>query len=117
LAGEYFKAHAALSSDEQLHPSTIRQWADTLPKASGQGTAKKPTFEQKVKLIAQFPEAGERRWRVLPAMTNGAINWVDRAGFILAVSDSPGNWITESLENSDFFLDVDSSTVSGQMNL
>jgi hypothetical protein len=112
LASEYFKAHAELSSDEQLHPSTIRKWADTLPKASGKETAKKSAFEQHVKLIAKFPEAGERRWRVLPATANGAINWVDPAGFILAVSDSPANWSSESAESSDFFLDVDASKVS-----
>ncbi len=111
-ARQYFKSHQTLAPDEQLHPARIRKWADMLPKPSLSGSRTKPQSPLKVKLERTFPKEAERRWRVLPAEVGERIHWVEPAGFVLAVGELPSSWASTFLEDGDFFLDVDTQTVS-----
>jgi hypothetical protein len=112
LARQYFKSHQTLPPNEQLHPATIRKWADTLPKPSLSGLRTKPRSPLNVKLERTFPKEAARRWRVLPAAVGDRISWVEPAGFVLAVGELPSSWASTFLEDGDFFLDVDTQTVS-----
>jgi hypothetical protein len=111
FARQYFESHE-LEPNEMLDPSTIRKWADTLAKPAPLGSKNKPQAPLKVKLERKFSAKAARRWRVLPAETGTRINWVEPAGFVLAVGERPADWNSAWLEDGDFFLDVDSQTVS-----
>ena len=112
LADQYFESHQTLAPNEQLHPTTIRTWADALPRPSVSDS--RPNFESRlnVRLERTFPEKTARRWRVLPAEFGDRMRWVDPAGFVLAEGAIPEGWINTFLDDGDFFLDVDTQTVS-----
>jgi hypothetical protein len=112
LAHRYFGSHPALAPNEQLHPTTIRKWADTLPRPASTGSRVKPQSPLEVKLERTFPKGAARRWRVLPAEVGRHIHWVEPAGFVLAVGELPKGWDSTFLDDGDFFLDVDTQTVS-----
>jgi hypothetical protein len=112
LAGLYFESHQTLVPDEQLHPATIRKWANTLSEPYPSGSITTQLSAQKVKLERTFPKEAARRWRVLPAKVGDRIHWVEPAGFVLAVGQPPADWTSTFLEDGDFFLDVDAQTVS-----
>jgi DEAD/DEAH box helicase len=112
LADGYYTSHNTLPLNEQLDPTTIRKWADTLPKASVLDSRPTPSATLKVKLERAFSKKVARRWRVLPAENGDRMQWVDPAGYLLAVGDLPKDWSTAFLQEGDFFLDVDAQTVS-----
>jgi len=112
LAEGYYTSHKTLPPDQQLDPKTIRIWADTLPKTSVSDSRLTPSSILKVKLERTFPERVARRWRVLPAENGDRMQWVDPAGYLLAVGDLPKDWSRAFLQEGDFFLDVDTQTVS-----
>jgi len=112
VASQYFDSHETLESNEKLNPMTIRKWADALPRSSVSESRAKPESPLKVKLERKFPTRASRRWRVLPAEVGNRIHWVDSAGFELAVGEIPSGWTPTFLDDGDFFLDVDSQTVS-----
>jgi hypothetical protein len=112
LAGRYFGSQETLESNEKLNPKKIRKWADALPRPLGSELKTKPASPLKVKLERTFPKRAARRWRVLPAEVGNRIHWVDPGGFGLAVGDLPSVWVSNFLEDGDFFLDVDNRTVS-----
>jgi hypothetical protein len=112
FARQYFESHEELEPNEMLDPSTIRKWADTLAKPAPLVPKNKPQAPLTVKLERNFPTKAARRWRVLPAEEGTRINWVEPAGFVLAVGERPADWNSAWLEDGDFFLDVESQTVS-----
>ncbi len=114
LAHEYYAAHNILPPDERLDPPTIRKWADTLPKAAASDSRPTPSSTLKVRLERAFSKKVARRWRVLPTENGDRMQWVDPAGYLLAVGDIPKDWSTAFLQDGDFFLDVDTQTVSYQ---
>jgi DEAD/DEAH box helicase len=112
IASQYFETNQELQANEMLNPSTIAKWADALSRPVLSPSKSKPQSTIKVKLEREFPVNAARRWRVLPAEIGAAINWVDPAGFVLAVGERPPSWNSTWLQDADFFLDVDSQTVS-----
>src|ERR1035441_7911197 len=112
VASQYFDSHEGLESNEKLNPTTIRKWADALPRPRVSESRAKPESPLKVKLERKFPKHASRRGRVLPAEVGNSIHWVDPAGFELAVGELPAGWASTFLEDGDFFLDVDNRTVS-----
>jgi hypothetical protein len=112
LAVQYHTLHQTLSPDERLDPSKIRKWVDGLPKTSINDSQTQKKTNLKVILERAFPKMGTRRWRVLPAENTNNIQWVDPAGYILAVGERPVDWSDVFSAEVDFFLDVDTQTVS-----
>jgi hypothetical protein len=113
VAREYFRSHEGFAPNELLDPTRIRRWADTLPKdPPRESTRQAPKSPLSVKLERIFPKTAARRWRVLPAEFDGRLGWVDPAGFLLAVGERPSTWLPSFLDDGDFFLDVESQTVS-----
>lgn len=114
LARGYYDSHKQLPADERLGPTTIRKWAETLPTISLSESGGPPNLSLKVKLERTFSKKVARRWRVLPAEDGKRLQWVDPAGYLLAVSDRPKEWSESLLYEADFFLDVDARTVSSE---
>jgi hypothetical protein len=112
IASQYFETNHELQANEMINPSAIRKWADTLSRPVLSPSKSKQQSTIKVKLERKFPVRGARRWRVLPAEIGTRINWVDPAGFVLAVGERPASWNSTWLQDADFFLDLDSQTVS-----
>jgi hypothetical protein len=112
LASQYFDSGTELESNEKLNPTTIRKWADLLPRVRVSESKPKPDFPIKVKLTRKFPKRVSHRWRVVPAEAGSTVHWVDPAGFELAVGELPPGWKSSLLEDGDFFLDIDELTVS-----
>lgn len=112
IANQYFESHVNLEANEMLDPSAIRKWADTVAKSAPDEAKSKPKAALKVKLARTFPPKAARRWRVLPTEVGTRINWVEPAGFLLAAGERPANWKSTWLDDGDFFLDIDSETIS-----
>jgi len=112
LASQYFNSHEELGTNELLDPTKIRKWANGLPKATPPDARPIPQSPLLVQLQRIFPKTAARRWRVLPAELDGRLGWVDPAGFVLATGERPSSWAPTFADDGDFFLDVDSQTVS-----
>ncbi len=110
LAAQYYEVYGTLDPNEQLDPRTIRNWADTLPRIAA-ASRPKPKGPLKAKLERTFPKKAARRWRVLPIEQENALQWIDPAGYLLASGELPPKWKASFVDDGDFFLDVDSSTV------
>ena len=54
---------------------------------------------------------------MIPIQSDGAVIWLDPAGYALASSESIENWRDEFLEFFDFELDVDQLVVSSKYYL
>jgi hypothetical protein len=112
LADQYFKTHETLAANDQLDPTTIREWADAPSKPRVSNFRTNLAAPLKVTLERIFPKDVPRRWHVLPAEAGGRVRWVDPAGFVLAEGELPEGWVSAFLDEGDFLLDVDAQTVS-----
>ena len=101
LADQYFKSHLMLAPNDQPHPTTIRQWADTLPRPPVSDSETKLESPLNVRLERTFPENVPRRWRVIPTDAGDRVRWLDPAGYVLAEGAAPTGWLTTFLENGD----------------
>lgn len=117
LAVGYYDIHRHLDPNEQLDPKHIRRWMETQssPIQNESGQARETKF--KVTLARTFPKTVARRWRVLPTVGESGLLWVDPAGYLLASGEREPGGIESLMDNSDFFLDVDSGTVERETYL
>ena len=111
-AAQYYALHAHLTPNELLDPTTVRKWAETLPRAVRPSGRPQPPGPIKVTLARSFPTAAPRLWRVLPVQNDDQITWVDPAGFALASSPRPSNLAPALLDHGDFHLNVDDTVVT-----
>ena len=114
LARGYFDSHRSLSADDLLNPSTIRNWTDGLSEVTLPEAPKGQEPRLQVSLERQFPKDKPSRWRVLPALSAGRIQWFDPAGFVLASGEIPSGWSATWPVERDFFLDVESREIFSQ---
>jgi hypothetical protein len=117
VAQRYYLEHPNLSADELLDATRIREWTERHFPRSPQIPASRPPAEIRVALLRDFSQAATRQWRVLPVQANGAIRWVDPAGFPLAEGPSEAEWDADWLHEWDFHLDHVAQTVSSTQYL
>ncbi|ABF88218.1 ATP-dependent helicase, DEAD/DEAH box family [Myxococcus xanthus DK 1622] len=103
-ASEYYSAVAEmnLTPNELLDPRRIRNWIQAhAPKPSK--PLKKSHFEINVRLTHDPSHYNQGRMSVQPIETEDGLNWIEPAGYIVAVSDKPENWPSQT-QHLDFEL-------------
>jgi len=113
----YYASQSLVPSNEKLNAKSIKQWADERygkasipPKAS-------PPSQIEVELVRDFSKVSAQLWRVLPVEINEKILWIDPAGYLLATSPNPGNWLPSFFEDYDFDLNVERQIVISHVYL
>jgi hypothetical protein len=71
--------YEAVDPNEQLNPSTIREWADVLPAPPLPEPAVRLTALLGVRLERSFPRSAYRHWRVLPTEIGNQIYRIEPA--------------------------------------
>jgi len=109
-AKDYYATYTHIPVDDILNATRIKQWIDQL--------VEKKTIisdlgsnEITASLTRDFNRVNVSEWRVLPVTIDDSITWIDPAGYQLAVSKTPDNWIEDMESNHDFILDVKLSKV------
>jgi hypothetical protein len=110
IAQQYYEFLPDGPSD-LLDPSRIRAWADSIGSDVQESRSQRPQQSIAANLLEDFTDQSATRWRVLPVSNNGALLWVDPAGYRLATTRRPDAWQTEFLDRFDFFLDTSRSVV------
>ena len=96
--------------DDPLDPANIRAWAATLTRGLGREDPEAPPI-MTVRLIDDIQEPSDLgRWRVVPLVREGRIEWADVAGYVLGWSECPSSWVDDTAAY-DFFLDAPEGVV------
>ncbi len=111
-AEKYYNHPPHADPYELLNASFIRNWVDTLFEPQLLTGAKKPPQHIRVELLRDFEKVAMKKWRVIPAVVENKIQWLDPAGFPLASCWKPQEWESSYLDEYDFLLDSSDAVVS-----
>jgi hypothetical protein len=115
-AKDYYDQHRELQGpDEMYNAMEIQRWAADLPrrdKYEERSIPNPPTTIKVQRLIRDFGETSQDKWRVVPVETAAYIYWFDPAGIALAISNKNERWLSEFLDTHDFTLDVSKKQVT-----
>ncbi|MDA2136749.1 DEAD/DEAH box helicase [Bacillus cereus group sp. Bc256] len=112
LAKDYYENHKDLvGNDEIINASLIKEWVESHYDITNR-LSKEMVFQIKVNLTRDFNNSFKEKWHVIPLKKKDSIEWIDPAGFKLAVSDIPDLWQDSLFNLNDFILDSKNSIVS-----
>jgi len=111
-AREYYQEVADMGPNERLNAATIRDWANRVPRPARPDKDSEPPSQVSAMLQRDFSGVESRHWRVIPVPRESLIDWLDPAGFTLAVSAKPEGWNDSYLKDYDFVLDSGRGVVS-----
>lgn len=114
MAGDYYRQFPMTPEFDPLEPSSIRAWAEAVISPIPEARAPRPDRSLPATLIEDFTGQTTTRWRVLPVEHEEGLLWVDPAGYRLAISPRPQDWLPEFLNRYDFFLDTDKLLVRSE---
>ncbi|WP_298914807.1 hypothetical protein [uncultured Nostoc sp.] len=113
LSQGYYNSTAALEPNDQLNPSTIRDWVQqAFPPIEQPRIHLIPNRQMSVELLRDFSRASKHTWRVIPVEVGNEIRWIDPAGFPLASCQRPENWQSEFLHKFDFELNSNEHVIT-----
>jgi len=117
LAVKYYKEQDGVEPNDLLDPSRIRNWVlESLPRSKRRLVRTEPS-KYPAELLRDFSNTSQTEWRVIPAVIEGNLVWLDVAGFPLAKSAKPADWNTSYLHTHDFVLFSDEGSVAAQAYL
>lgn len=99
------------SPDERLNALNIREWAEGLRVSVIPEEGVRPPHEVPVVVERDFSGTARTFWRVLPVERGDSLDWCDPAGFVLASSARPDDWLPPFLNSYDAVLDVTAKVV------
>jgi DEAD/DEAH box helicase len=105
LARDYYDGMDVRDVGDPLDPGAIRAWASTLqgpPRHDRVRTLRARIDVQLDPRLANAPDFG--RWRVVPNIGDGQVEWLDVAGYLLAESAVPEEWTEPAVHDYDFVL-------------
>jgi hypothetical protein len=108
----YDQIHAGVAdANEILHPVKIRDWVlSRMPQPHKQSIGMPD--EIKVTLNRDFGNHRGQEFRVIPAIRENRIDWIDYGGFVLASSDLVENWSPQFFSIFDFTLNPEKNVVT-----
>ena len=115
IAAEYWESIDELS-DAYLEPKIVAKWLQEREQAgfAAEEDQRAPHSEIEVELIEDFSGYRGAQLRVLPAVGEYSVDWLDPGGFLLARSGIPENWQGLKTNESDFMLQPSSAIVTWQ---
>jgi hypothetical protein len=113
----YANRPAEESANERLNAMAIREWVTSLKNQEQPVSQQKPPGQIAVELRRDFGDAASQTWRVVPVRNDQEIQWVDPAGFLIAVSQEPTGWRSGYLNDYDFILDPSERKVRSEKYL
>lgn len=117
LAAKYYKEQDSVDPNDLLDPSRIRDWVlESLPRLKRRLVRTEPS-KYSAELLRDFSNTSQTEWRVIPAVIEGSLVWLDVAGFPLAKSEKPADWNTSYLNTHDFVLLTNEGSVVAQAYL
>lgn len=94
--------------NEVLNAGSIRDWANDLQLSQPSSPPTGLPTHMAVRLLRDFAEAPDQRFRVIPVEQEDQIYWLDPAGYPLAVSRRPAYWhpgdYEQHIDDYDFVL-------------
>lgn len=100
-----------LSPNDELDPRRIRDWIGAqspgLDEAAGAAA-----FRIEAVLVRQLADYASPRLSVAPIEVDDGLIWIDPAGYIVARTDRPGEWLDEP-EAFEFELDIPAARITG----
>lgn len=105
FAQNYYQTYKEVyTPNDLLDPRIIKKWALEAKKRLEPNSEFAPPNEIKVELLRDFANVQQSEWRVIPAIQNNDIIWMDVAGYPLAKSNSPESWQSGFINRYDFIL-------------
>lgn len=105
LAQDYYTSDVAISADDPLDASAIRDWASTLQPEFDIIQRAESTVRLNVSVRRDFSRVPHRLWRVIPARGDRGISWIDPSGSELAFSSADASLTDAVVDSYDFLLD------------
>jgi len=115
IAQTFYTENQHLSADEKLDPSKIKEWG---ARVARRGRNRRDSSSPPVlpaTLLRDFSVISGHIWRVMPVEAENEIYWFDFAGFPLAKSHKPSNWIPSYLDSYDFILNSSRKEVRSEI--
>lgn len=103
-AQDYYQSCTDANVDEWLNAKSILDWGREYLTSREPFPRPKQSRFIEVTLLRDFSTALQPEFRVLPVEKDDKILWFDAAGFLLAVSERPAEWISEWKHTQDFHL-------------
>lgn len=118
IAAEYWASIDSIM-DADLDPRLVSEWITRKTPLNIVVSAQPAeTYEMKVELLEDCSSCRERKFRVLPVLSDeNNINWYDPAGYILAKSKIPDHWNSKESAKYDFILNPMSLMVTWRQYL
>jgi len=111
-ATEYYTTAYHPDPDELLNASLIRNWVDSRFRSPLGVSPQRPPRNIPVTLLRDFGKVSIKTWKVIPAVIEDKIQWLDPAGFPLAMCDRPKLWESSYSRDYDFTLDASNKVVA-----
>lgn len=108
---DYYETNEALVVDEVLDASRIKEWVDRTCNNNVASASEPPSRTLRVSLTRDFSKAKVQEWRVVPTTKEGAVTWIDPAGYEFATCELPAWWQDGMEETHDFVLNTKSKTI------
>lgn len=117
LSQNYYTS-VELDDVDILDPRNVRKWIEENFLESASSTQSPPKSINASRLRDFSSSISEKQlWRVIPVIRDNQIVWFDLAGFALASSIKPHNWLDRFRTEFDFHLDISESIVSSKRYL
>lgn len=111
MAEHYYETCNGIPVDEILNPRRIKNWLnENIPK-NNLAIISSTSKEFRANLSRDFTNINISEWRVIPIMSDNYIYWIDPAGYELAKSEIPDDWVENKESRFDFILNINTCTV------